>query len=112
MGAFATMTSKGQLTIPKDLRKESKLTPGTKFFVTMRDPLATVIEAPRGMLAIEELCIEHADELGRLLGGDRAPATDIADYLITWAGHIVGCSHTVTFDRGAAKAVPGMELLA
>lgn len=37
MGAFTTMTSKGQLTIPKDVRERLNLAPGTKFFVTERD---------------------------------------------------------------------------
>lgn len=36
MGAFTTMTSKGQLTIPKDVRDELNLTAGTRFFVTSR----------------------------------------------------------------------------
>lgn len=37
MGAFTTMTSKGQLTIPKDVRDQLNLTAGTKFYVTVRD---------------------------------------------------------------------------
>ena len=36
MGAFTTMTSKGQLTIPKEVRDRLGLTPGTRFFVTVR----------------------------------------------------------------------------
>lgn len=34
MGALTTMTSKGQLTIPKDVRDELNLTAGTQFYVT------------------------------------------------------------------------------
>jgi predicted nucleic-acid-binding protein len=39
------------------------------------------------------------------------PETDLADYLIAWAGKRAGCTHTVTFDQLAAKAVSSMELL-
>lgn len=37
MGAYATMTSKGQLTIPKEVRDALKLDAGTRFYVTVRD---------------------------------------------------------------------------
>lgn len=37
MGSFATMSSKGQLTIPKEVRDELKLATGTQLFVTVRD---------------------------------------------------------------------------
>jgi AbrB family looped-hinge helix DNA binding protein len=37
MGAFATMTSKGQLTIPKEVRDELNLSSGTRFYVTVRN---------------------------------------------------------------------------
>jgi AbrB family looped-hinge helix DNA binding protein len=37
MGAFATITSKGQLTIPKEVRDELNLATGTRLYVTVRD---------------------------------------------------------------------------
>jgi antitoxin PrlF len=37
MGAFTTMTSKGQLTIPKEVRDQLNLTAGTRFYVTVRN---------------------------------------------------------------------------
>ncbi len=37
MGVLTTLTSKGQLTIPKEVRDALKLTPGTRFYVTIRD---------------------------------------------------------------------------
>jgi antitoxin PrlF len=37
MGAFATMTSKGQLTIPKEVRDQLNLSEGTRFYVTVRN---------------------------------------------------------------------------
>lgn len=37
MGIIATMSSKGQLTIPKEIRDELHLSEGTRFYVTVRD---------------------------------------------------------------------------
>ena len=37
MGAFATMTSKGQLTIPKEVRDELNLKAGTQFYILVRN---------------------------------------------------------------------------
>ncbi len=34
MGAFTTMTSKGQVTIPKDMRERLNLTAGTRLYMT------------------------------------------------------------------------------
>lgn len=45
MGAYTTMTSKGQLTIPKEVRERLNLAPGTRFFVTERDGL--VVARPK-----------------------------------------------------------------
>ena len=37
MGAYATMSSKGQLTIPKEVRDELKLDAGTRLYVTVQN---------------------------------------------------------------------------
>ncbi|SMH55773.1 AbrB/MazE/SpoVT family DNA-binding domain-containing protein [Mesorhizobium australicum] len=37
MGFIATMSSKGQLTIPKDVRDELKLATGTQLYISVRD---------------------------------------------------------------------------
>jgi AbrB family looped-hinge helix DNA binding protein len=37
MGAFTTLTGKGQLTIPKEVRERLNLVPGTRFYVTERN---------------------------------------------------------------------------
>lgn len=45
MVALTTMTSKGQLTIPKDVRDALKLEPGMRFYVTVRD--GQVVAVPK-----------------------------------------------------------------
>ncbi|WP_370318540.1 AbrB/MazE/SpoVT family DNA-binding domain-containing protein [Oricola sp.] len=72
MGAYTTMTSKGQLTIPKDVREQLSLKPGTRFYVTVLDGRIVALPKTRrladlaGMLGKppsgETLSIEQMDE--------------------------------------------------
>jgi antitoxin PrlF len=70
MGAFTRMTSKGQLTIPKDVREALRLSTGTRFFVTVRD--GDVVAVPRaGKIA------DLAGALGQPPKGNGATLDDI-----------------------------------
>ncbi|UVC07640.1 type II toxin-antitoxin system VapC family toxin [Rhizobium sp. TH2] len=74
-------------------------------------PMSDIVAMLRALLAADSLFVEHTEELDALINGDDEPAGDLADHLIAWSGAKAGCSMTVTFDRGAAKTVSGMELL-
>lgn len=77
MGIYATMSSKGQLTVPKEIRDSLGLKEGTKFAVTIENgnvvarpknrsimELAGYFKGARKLLTEEEL----ADEIGQYLG--------------------------------------------
>ena len=68
-------------------------------------------EAIELLLEREDLEIEGRESL-MLLFESGFRSGQIADHLIAHLGKRAGCIRTVTFDRRAAKAVPGMELLA
>lgn len=81
MGAFTTMTSKGQLTIPKDVRERLSLKPGTRFYVTIRGNEVVAMPKNRrladlaGMLGKppggKSLTIEEIDDaIGEALADD------------------------------------------
>lgn len=70
MSTFTTMTTEGQLTIPKDVRDSLNLSPGTRFYATARNEqvvavpgnwksadLAGFLGAPpsRGLLSVGEM---------------------------------------------------------
>ncbi|AYD02075.1 type II toxin-antitoxin system VapC family toxin [Neorhizobium sp. NCHU2750] len=77
----------------------------------MRYPMATIVQVLQDLLAADCLLVEHTEELDALFSqGD--VAGDLPDYLIAWAARRAGCGHTVTFDKAAARRIPGMELLA
>ena len=73
-----------------------------------RDAVEDVI---RGMLRSDDFRIEHDERLREMLDDRAASQPEIADYLIAWSALGADCTHTVTFDRRAAKSVPGVELL-
>lgn len=64
------------------------------------------------LIKTAEVALEDEEFLSLLITGDDAIKGDIADHLIAHSASRAGCSTTVTFDRKAAKFVPGMELLA
>lgn len=74
-------------------------------------PSSTVSNLIQNLLAADRLVVEFTEEIDALLSGD-LPGTDIADYLIAWSATRGGCEKTVTFDKTAAVAIHGMELLA
>ncbi|MGV3548538.1 PIN domain-containing protein [Rhizobium sp.] len=74
-------------------------------------PMVDIIGMIRTLLAVDGVLLEYADELDAWLNGESEPQGDISDNIIAWAGLRVGCTKTVTFDRRAAKTIPGMELL-
>ena len=51
MGAYTTLTSKGQLTIPKDVRERLNLKAGTKFYVTEHE--GRVLAIPKNIRAVD-----------------------------------------------------------
>ena len=75
MGAFTTMTSKGQITIPSEVRDALKLEPGTRFYVAARNgqvvaipknknlmDLAGIVKLPPGVsLSLEDMEESVAD---------------------------------------------------
>lgn len=66
----------------------------------------------RMILSSGDFVVEHGDRLSALMAADASSRPQIADHLISWSAEAAGCTHTVTFDRRAAKHLPGMELVA
>jgi predicted nucleic-acid-binding protein len=73
---------------------------------------AQIMTAVSGLLQAEDIEFEDRAFVGTLMGEGSLLRFDIADHIIAHIAVKNGCTHTVTFDRNAAKSVPGMELLA
>ena len=88
----ATLTSKGQLTLPKSARETLGLKAGQRFSTALQ----SLLDEPAYALANTE-CMRAA------LEGYRASSADFGDCLIAADNAAAGCDFTVTFDRAASR---------
>lgn len=71
-----------------------------------------ILEMVEGLLAAEEFEVENRDAVELALGYAERRGVGFADALIAARNLAAGCHSTLTFDRDAAKLIPGMDLLA
>ena len=64
MGVYATLSSKGQLTIPKEVRDQLHLREGTRFYITIRN--GEIVAMPKNV---------QVSELSGMLG--RPPSGEV-----------------------------------
>ena len=75
-------------------------------------PKANVIEMIGILTASPAIVIEQQDLVIAAVHLASHPKADITDAIIALTAIEMGCSSVFTFDREAAKRIPGMELLA
>ena len=68
------------------------------------DALEALLKNAGFVLECEDLVIVALDRA-------RSAGSGIADNLVAALGERAGCTTTMTFDRNAAKRIPGMQLL-
>ena len=68
-------------------------------------------QAIRWMLDSDDFVIEDRDLMEWALANYTRSRVDFSDLLVARASELAGAPHVATFDRDAAKLVPGMELL-
>jgi predicted nucleic-acid-binding protein len=74
-----------------------------------RLPHTDILEAVSSFLDTDDFVVEGRDMLS--VARDIGRPALLTDFLVAYLGERAGCSRTLTFDRRAAKSVPGMELL-
>ena len=77
-----------------------------------RMPNTAIVGAFLELLSSPEFAFEEEAFLTTLFQAFPAGQSDISDHIIAFLSKRAGCRATMTFDRTAARAVPGMELLA
>ncbi len=73
-------------------------------------PLEQIVASARFLLGTLDIAVERADLVAGALDA-ASSRVGVIDHLIAAKGVAAGASHTVTFDRPAARDVSGMELL-
>jgi predicted nucleic-acid-binding protein len=75
-------------------------------------PKDNVIEMIGVLTSSPAILIERSDLVIAAVAAAAHPKADVADAIIAAIAADAGCTSTVTFDKSAAKHIPGMELLA
>lgn len=87
-----------------------------EFFWVLRSryklPQARLAGVMRDLLGVEYIEFEALEVIGKALAAYEAGAADFADVVIALRNREFGAANTFTFDEGAARSIPSMELLA
>lgn len=75
-------------------------------------PITTVADALDWMFESTNIVVEASDLLRSAVALAASSGADISDCIITALAREAGADVTVTFDKDAARRIPGMELLA
>ena len=70
----------------------------------------TIEQVIQALLNSKEMVIEQAEIVSQALRLFKTGEANFADFLIERIGNRMGCTHTITFDRRAARSA-GMHLL-
>ena len=101
----ATVTSKGQITIPAKVRQALQVESGDRVeFVEVGSGRFEVVAATHSVTELKRMFGKVAKRVFK------ASAADFADCLIERTAASAGCGRTMTFDVGAAKT-SGMTLI-
>jgi predicted nucleic-acid-binding protein len=76
-----------------------------------KQPQSEILDLVRRVLASKDSVVELAAYVDEAVEIASRTGGDFADVVIAEAGRRTACEKTVTFDRPAARAVPGMTLL-
>jgi predicted nucleic-acid-binding protein len=87
-----------------------------EFFWVLRSryrlPQARLAAVMRDLLGVEYIEFESLEVVGKALATYEGGTADFADMIIALRNRELGAARTFTFDEGAARSVPGMDLLA
>ena len=74
-------------------------------------PRDRIVDLVDGIVSSEDFVVEQPEIVARAVEQCRGANNSLTDVLVAFLAALRGCDRTVTFDREAAKLVPGMELL-